>query len=46
MDTNKVVRVYNKRTMRDQFGNYPPWMSKRSIRDKKRLKKGKKATKK
>ncbi|KOC62089.1 Protein LLP like protein [Habropoda laboriosa] len=26
-----VKRVYNKRTMRDQYGNYPIWMSKRSI---------------
>lgn len=24
-------RVYNKKTMRDQYGNYPVWMSKRKI---------------
>ncbi|XP_012255578.1 protein LLP homolog [Athalia rosae] len=25
------ARVYNKRTMRDQYGNYPVWMSHRKI---------------
>lgn len=25
------VRVYNKKTMRDQYGNYPVWMNKRKI---------------
>lgn len=24
-------RVYNKKTMRDQYGNYPVWMNKRRI---------------
>jgi len=27
----KVERVYSKKTMRDQFGNYPPWMNSRKI---------------
>lgn len=25
------VRVYNKKTLRDQYGNYPVWMSHRKI---------------
>lgn len=25
------ARVYNKKTMRDQYGNYPVWMSQRRI---------------
>ncbi|XP_071856141.1 protein LLP homolog [Bombus fervidus] len=29
VDTNK--RIYNKKTMLDQYGNYPVWMNKRNI---------------
>lgn len=25
------ARVYNKKTLRDQYGNYPVWMNKRKI---------------
>lgn len=25
------ARVYNKKTLRDQYGNYPEWMSQRKI---------------
>lgn len=36
-------RIFNKRTMRDQYGNYPDWMNKRKMRTQqkknKRLKK-------
>ncbi len=28
----KVERVFSKRTMKDQFGNYPDWMNKRKMR--------------
>lgn len=31
MDVDTNGRVYNKRTMRDQHGNYPVWMNKRKI---------------
>lgn len=31
METDGVKRVYNKKTLRDQFGNYPIWMNKRKI---------------
>ncbi|KAK9303102.1 hypothetical protein QLX08_005072 [Tetragonisca angustula] len=31
MDVDINGRVYNKRTMRDQHGNYPVWMNKRKI---------------
>ncbi|KAF7997956.1 hypothetical protein HCN44_009354 [Aphidius gifuensis] len=31
METDGEKRVYNKKTMRDQFGNYPVWMNKRKI---------------
>lgn len=31
MDTDNGSRVYNKKTMLDQYGNYPIWMSKRKI---------------
>ena len=30
METDDV-RVYNKKTLRDQYGNYPVWMSHRKI---------------
>lgn len=45
------ARVYNKKTMLDQYGNYPVWMNKRKVekikkgRDLKNLKKGKKSKK-
>lgn len=26
-----TARVYNKKTMRDQYGNYPVWMNRRKI---------------
>lgn len=26
-----TARVYNKKTLRDQYGNYPVWMNKRKI---------------
>ncbi|KAK1128271.1 hypothetical protein K0M31_002741 [Melipona bicolor] len=31
MDVDTNGRVYNKKTMRDQYGNYPVWMNKRKI---------------
>jgi hypothetical protein len=31
MSVDKAERVFNKRTMRDQFGNYPEWMNKRKM---------------
>ncbi|XP_024891767.1 protein LLP homolog [Temnothorax curvispinosus] len=41
------ARVYNKKTLRDQYGNYPAWMSHRKImKHKKGRAKTKKATKK
>lgn len=30
-DQDGVKRVYNKKTLRDQFGNYPVWMNKRNL---------------
>ncbi|KAB0792564.1 hypothetical protein PPYR_14523 [Photinus pyralis] len=35
METNE--RKFNRKTMRDQFGNYPVWMNQRRIREKKKL---------
>ena len=35
------VRVYDERTMKDQYGNYPEWMSKKRIQQLKRKKVGK-----
>lgn len=41
------ARIYNKKTLRDQYGNYPAWMSKRKImKHKKGRAKSEKATKK
>ncbi|XP_076284854.1 protein LLP homolog [Lasioglossum baleicum] len=37
MDVDKDSKVYNKRTMRDQHGNYPVWLNRRKIA---KLKKG------
>jgi len=31
MAVDKEPRVFSKRTMRDQFGNYPAWMNKRKM---------------
>ena len=31
MEVDSNGRVYNKRTMKDQFGNYPVWMNRRKI---------------
>jgi len=31
MSVDKPDRVYSKRTMKDQFGNYPVWMNKRKM---------------
>jgi hypothetical protein len=31
-----VARVYSRKTKRDQFGNYPPWMSVRKINKQKK----------
>ncbi|XP_078042923.1 protein LLP homolog [Augochlora pura] len=31
MDVDKEAKVYNKKTMRDQYGNYPVWMNRRKI---------------
>lgn len=31
MDDGTVKRVYDPKTMRDQFGNYPIWMNKRRL---------------
>lgn len=40
-----TARVYNKKTMRDQHGNYPVWMNHRKIvKHKKGRSKSKKAT--
>jgi len=43
MIVDPIERIFNKRTMRDQFGNYPDWMNKRKMRTQqkknKRLKK-------
>lgn len=38
------ARVYNKKTLRDQYGNYPVWMSKREIKHKKGRAKSQKAS--
>lgn len=38
------ARVYNKKTFRDQHGNYPVWMSKKKIKHKKGRTKSQKAT--
>lgn len=52
MDDDTVKRVYNPKTMRDQFGNYPVWMNKRRLikrtkkEQKKKLKEKKKKGKK
>lgn len=35
MDLDTDKRVYNKKTMLDQYGNYPIWMNKREIKIKK-----------
>jgi hypothetical protein len=32
MAVDKTVHVFSKRTMRDQFGNYPEWMNKRKMK--------------
>jgi len=32
MVVDKPVHVFSKRTMRDQFGNYPEWMNKRKMK--------------
>jgi len=32
MAVDKPTHVFSKRTMRDQFGNYPEWMNKRKMR--------------
>nr|XP_033322717.1 protein LLP homolog [Megalopta genalis]XP_033322719.1 protein LLP homolog [Megalopta genalis]XP_033322720.1 protein LLP homolog [Megalopta genalis]XP_033322721.1 protein LLP homolog [Megalopta genalis]XP_033322722.1 protein LLP homolog [Megalopta genalis]XP_033322723.1 protein LLP homolog [Megalopta genalis]XP_033322724.1 protein LLP homolog [Megalopta genalis] len=37
MDVDKEVKVYNKKTMLDQHGNYPVWLNRRKIA---KLKKG------
>ncbi|XP_003702432.2 protein LLP homolog [Megachile rotundata] len=31
MEVDSNGRVFNKKTMRDQFGNYPVWMNRRKI---------------
>ncbi|XP_031838987.1 protein LLP homolog [Nomia melanderi] len=31
MEVDKEGKVYSKRTMRDQYGNYPVWMNRRKI---------------
>ncbi|XP_076249669.1 protein LLP homolog [Calliopsis andreniformis] len=31
MDVDNGSRVYNKRTLKDQYGNYPVWMNRRKI---------------
>ncbi|XP_075740999.1 protein LLP homolog [Rhipicephalus microplus] len=35
MDVDKPVRKYNPRTLRDEHGTYPVWMSQRAIRKRK-----------
>ncbi|KAK5639942.1 hypothetical protein RI129_010753 [Pyrocoelia pectoralis] len=35
METNE--RKYNRKTMRDQYGNYPIWMNQRRIQEKKKV---------
>ncbi|XP_077555800.1 protein LLP homolog isoform X1 [Haemaphysalis longicornis] len=32
MDVDKTVRVFNPKTLKDQHGTYPVWMSQRAIR--------------
>jgi hypothetical protein len=32
MEIDEVKRKYNKKTMRDEQGNYPVWMNRREIR--------------
>jgi len=32
MAVDKTEHVFSKRTMRDQFGNYPAWMNKRKMK--------------
>ena len=34
----KDVRIYDEKTMRDQHGNYPPWMNKKKLKALKRNK--------
>jgi len=36
MSVDPIERIFNKRTMRDQFGNYPDWMNKRKMRTQKK----------
>lgn len=31
MDVDNGGRIYNKKTLLDQFGNYPVWMNRRQI---------------
>jgi len=31
MSVDKPERIFSKRTMKDQFGNYPAWMNKRKV---------------
>ncbi|KAL3257523.1 hypothetical protein MRX96_046471 [Rhipicephalus microplus] len=35
MDVDKPVRKYNPKTLRDEHGTYPVWMSQRAIRKRK-----------
>ncbi|XP_076640381.1 protein LLP homolog [Colletes latitarsis] len=45
MDVDSNVRVYNKKTMQDQYGNYPIWMNLRKVaKHKKGRAKAQKAT--
>jgi ATPase subunit of ABC transporter with duplicated ATPase domains len=32
MDVDSVKQKYNRRTMRDEHGNYPEWMSQREVK--------------
>jgi hypothetical protein len=32
MEIDKIKPKYNKRTLRDEHGNYPTWMSKREVK--------------
>jgi Learning-associated protein len=29
----EIQKKYNKRTMKDEFGNYPPWYNKRKVKE-------------
>lgn len=44
MDAEVEPRIYNKKTMKDQHGRYPEWMTVKRIRQLKKKNKGKKGS--